>query len=108
MPEDPIRLQTRGVGGNPPTKGLKVCLDHGKMDYNVMKGRTPRVEIPPTFLEFRKGMATVGSDLWPKLKAKTRSEAIEKIVALPGYGTDFFLVGTDSMAGGRVPAEAAK
>lgn len=113
-----IHLATRGIGGNPPTKGLQICINHGEMDYNVQKGRTPRVKIQPTFIQFQKGSATIDPSMWPKLlaptnngglmPAKSRAEAIEALKVLGGYGTDFFIVGQTDMAGTREPVGAAK
>lgn len=92
MDLDLIHLQSR-------FKGLRVAASGGKMDYNVNKGRSPRVEQPPAFITFARGQATVArvsesADVasYATFNAKTREEAIAKIKTLNGYSTDFTIV----------------
>ena len=92
MDLDLIHLQSR-------FKGLRVAADGGKMDYAVNKGRSPRVERPPAFITFERGMAVVARVAekaeiasYETFGAKTRAEAIAKIKKLNGYSTDFTIV----------------
>ena len=113
MASDTIHLQSR-------FKGLKVCVEGGKMDYAQAKARTPRIEKQPTYVAFANGQAKVEKESprspsapwkdadWTDLGATSRSQAVAKIMSLNGYGVDFTVVDSTVEAGTRVPAAVAK
>ena len=105
--DDRIRLHTLGKQGNPPSKGLRICLEGGEMSATHINGRVRAVKRQPTFITFVKGSAVVNSFLWTHLTnpetgepVKTREQAVLAVKALPGYGTEFSMVENAVLAAG--------
>lgn len=109
MDADTIRLQSQ-------YKGLRVCVDKGEMDYEVSKGRTPRVKRQPSFISFKHGVAFVEKApskdpavaSYETLGARDRKAALLAIKSLNGYAVDFTVVESNEIpSAGRAAAGAA-
>ncbi len=115
--DDKIHLVSTSNGIVSMSAGLRLCVYKGEMDYNVGKGRVPRVSRQPVFIQFRNNNAFVGRDgtdaigqkvdLWKILGANTRAEAKEAIKRIRGFGGDFTFADDEVEAKTGRPVAAA-